>query len=281
MKKPLLALVFLGAGLGLFAQRLSIVGIPPFEAAGGSSPGDAASAARQVIDELKAWGTLIILEGEEANNAEYIIRGKVTRQGSAFVLSADTVEVRSGRVLNASKEEGASLSGISIFSFCAQAVENIPYPNYLLGTWQSVISTPEGPLVCIIEFRSDRTVRVERYDTWERRQNNFLKYEGYGTGGYAYAGYVRRTMTIRDAQGRSRQSPVDATISVNLTLEETLPEQTALSQSGLRLLFDDPKTAFEIVSAGLPCGRNYDENSSLVFTRFTKIRQEGAANNDK
>jgi hypothetical protein len=276
MKKTLLALVFLGLASGAFAQRLSTVGIPAFEAEG-VSPADAASAARQVIDELKSWGALTILEGDEADGAEYIVRGKLSRQGAALVLSAVTVETRSKRTLNEAKEQGASLSGISIFSFCTQVIENVPYPNYLLGKWQSVISMPEGPLVCVIEFRTGRVVRVERYDTWERRQNNALKYEGYGSGEYSYAGYVRRTMNIRDAQGNSRQSPVDATVGVNLKLEETLPEQKTVGQSGLRLLFDDSRTSFEFVNGGLPCGHNYDgaavyPSATAAFTRFTRIQ---------
>lgn len=275
MRKTLLALVFLGLASGVFAQRLSTVGIPAFEAGGGASPGDAASAARQVIDELKSWGTLTILEGGEAEGAEYIVRGKLTRQDAALVLSAVTVEAKSGRTLNESKEQGASLSGISIFSFCAQAVENVPYPNYLLGKWRSTITMPEGFLVCVIEFGPGRLVQVERYDTWEHRQNNALQYEGYGSGEYSYAGYMRRT--VRDAQGNSLQSPIDAVVSVNLKLEETLPERETVSRSGLRLLFNDSRSAFEFVNGGLPCGYNYDgaevyPSAPVAFTRFTRIQ---------
>ena len=276
MKKTLLALLFLGLAAGVFGQRLSTVGIPPFEAAEGASAGDAAALTQQVIGELSSWGTLNIVDGAEAQSAEYIVRGKLSRQGGQFVLSA--VTTRSGRTLNESKEQAATVSGISVFSFCAQAVENVPYPNYLLGKWRSEISTPDGPVVCVMEFRSDRSVRVEQYDTWEHKQNHALKYEGYGAGTYAYAGYARRTMNIRDAQGNSRQSPVDATVSVNLTIQEALTEYAEVSLSGLRLLFnDDSRSAFELLNAGLPCGRNYDgasvyPSSALAFTRFTKIQ---------
>jgi hypothetical protein len=70
---------------------------------------------------------------------------------------------------------------------------------------------------------------------------------------------------------------VDATVGLNVKLEETLPEYAALSQSGIRLLFDDDKNAFELIGASFPCGRNYDgaavyPSSSAAFTRFTKIR---------
>ena len=275
MKKTLWALLFLGITAAVFGQRLSTVGIPPFEAAEGVSAADAANLTRQVIGELSSWGTLNIVEGAEAESAEYIVRGKLSRQGGQFVLSA--VTSRSGRALNESKEQAAAAGAISVFSFCAQAVEHVPYPNYLLGKWQSEISTPDGPVVCIMEFKSDRTVQVGQYDTWEHKQNHALKYEGYGAGTYAYAGYARRTMNIRDAQGNSRQSPVDATVSVNLTIEEALTEYAALSLSGLRVLFNDARSAFELLNEGLPCGRNFDGASvyplsTLAFTRFTKIQ---------
>jgi hypothetical protein len=277
MKKTVLALLLLGLAAGAFGQRLSTVGIAPFEAGDGAGAADAANLTRQVIGELSSWGTLTVLEGAQAETAEYIVRGKLAREGGQFVLSAATIAASSRRTLNESKERAAAVSDISVFSFCAQVVENVPYPNYLLGKWQSLINTPEGPLVCIMEFRSDRSVRVEQYDSWEHKQNHALKYEGYGSGTYAYAGYSRRTMNIRDTQGNSRQSPVDATVSINLTLEETLTEYAALNQSGLRLLFNDARSAFELLNAGLPCGRNFDGAavypfSTVAFTQFTKIQ---------
>jgi hypothetical protein len=269
--------LFMAAALSGFAQRLSTVGILPFEPANnGVSQADADSLTRQAVAELSSWGTITILEGAEAGSAEYIVRTRAARQGNMIVLTA-TTETRAGRVLNESKEQGPALNSISIFSFCTQVVINVPYPNYLLGTWQSTIMLPDGPVVCIIEFKSDRTVRVEKFDSFEHKQNNSLKYEGFGAGTYGYAGYVRRTITIRDAQGNSRQSPVDATISVNLLLEETLTEYAALTQSGMRVLFNDAKSAFEFVGQGLPCGRNFDgasvyPSSSAAFVQFSKIR---------
>ena len=278
MKKLILTLLFLGAVIsGIFAQRLSSVGILPFEAKWGGNPADAANLTRQVIEELSSWGTLAIITDGEAERAEYVVRTELTKQGNVFILSATTSESRSRRVLNESKEQAPTVNGISIFSFCAKVVENVPYPNYLLGKWRSIINLPDSPVVCVMEFKSDRTVVVDQYDTWEHRQHNVLKYEGFGRGTYAYAGYLRRTMTIRDAQGNSRQIQVDATTSVNLNIEEALTDYTVVSQGGLRLLFDDAKNSFQIVSGGLPCGRNYDGPSvypseRLFFTQFTKIQ---------
>ena len=277
MRKAVFLWVFMSAALGVFAQRLSTVGILPFEPANnGVSQVDADSLTRQAVEELSSWGTITILEGAQANSAEYVVKTRLVKQGNLFVLTA-TTSAGSGKVLNESKEQGTAVNNISIFSFCTQVVMNVPYPNYLLGKWQSTIMLPDGPIVCIIEFRSNRTVTVEKYDTFEHKQNNSLKYEGFGSGTYGYAGYVRRTITIRDANGNSRQSPVDATVSINVSLDETLTEYAELNQSGMRVLFNDSKSTFEFVSAGFPCGRNFDGSSvypaaSAAFVQFTKIR---------
>jgi len=115
-------------------------------------------------------------------------------------------------------------------------------------------------------------VRVERYDTWEHKQNNALRYEGYGTGSYSYTGYANRIITVN-----ARQIRIDAAFSVNLRLEETLPEQTNLSTGGLSILFNGDKTAFEIVNGSLLCGRNHDGPSvypaaTIGFSQFSKIQ---------
>ena len=279
MRKFVFSLVVVGVLLGfsviktplVYAQRLSTVGIMPFESAGALA-NDAANLTRQVIQELSSWGTLTILTDAEAETAEYIVKGTLIRSGGAFVLSATTTNANTKRVLNEAKEQGPNVNAISIFNFCTKVVENVPFPNYLLGKWQSIISLPDSQVVCVIEFKTDRTVNVEQYDTWEHRDKNALKYEGFGKGTYSYAGYLRRSMTVGN-----RQILVDATASVNLSIEEALTGYTKIEQGGLRLLFDDARNSFEIVSGGLPCGRNYDGSlvypaERLYFTRFSKIQ---------
>jgi hypothetical protein len=285
MKKTVLSLLFLGVLLYalpgkpsvVYAQRIPSVGILPIQAAPGPLSTAAANLTRQVVEELSSWGTLSILTDGQAAGAEYVVRSTLVRQGNLVILSAETTEASTGRKLNDSAEQAPNVNDISVFNFCTKVVENVPFPNYLLGKWQSTISLADGQITCIIEFKTNRVVEVEQYETWERRQNNALKYEGYGSGSYGYAGYSRRAMTVPDGRGGSRQIMVDATISVNLKIEEALTEYTTVNQGGLRLLFDDTRNSFEIVSGGLPCGRNYDGRSDnlterLFFTRFTKIR---------
>jgi len=255
----------------VYAQRVPVVGIITFETVGGGvTAADAVNITNRIISEFNSWGTLSVVQGTAG--AEYVIRGTLSRQGNNFVLSASTSDANSGRVLNEYNEQSRALNDISVPMFCAKAVERVPLPNYLLGTWQSTINMPDGPVVCIIEFKSDRSVVVERYDTWEHRQQNSLRYEGYGTGTYSYLGFANRTVTVGGQQVR-----IDATISVNLSLEETLPDQTSVQQSGLHVVFNANRSSFQIVNGTFPCGRNFDgpsvyHSSVLGFSQFVKIR---------
>ena len=276
MKKAVFVSILFVTALLAFAQgtpRLSTVGILPFETSGaGLSAGDAAEATRLVTAELSSWGLITILPADQARSGEYLVQGQISRQNNQIVLTAATSETRSGRTLNTSKEQAPALGAVSMDSFCAQIAENIPFPNYLLGKWRSTIDMIDGPVTCIMEFRSDRTVRVEQYDTWEHNGTNSLKYQGIGTGTYTYAGYLRRTVTVGD-----RQIQADATVSINLTLEDALPKYTSVSSGGLRVLFNDSKSAFELAAGAIPCGDNYSgpsvyPNESVFYTKFTKIQ---------
>jgi len=270
MKRKLPVFFLLIVSVSAYAQRIPVVGITVFETTGTVTPADAATLTRMVITELSSWGTINVIEG--ADGAEYVVRGTISRQGNTLTISASTAEASTNRVLNEYREQAASIREMPVFSFCMNAVDRVPFPNYLLGAWQSTLSMPDGPVVCIIEFKSDRTVSVERYDTWEHRQNNSLRYEGYGTGTYSYAGYANRVVNVNSQQVR-----IDAAANVSLRLEETLPEQTAVNQTGLYILFNADKNAFEIVNGILPCGRNFDgpsvyPSAVIGFSRFTKIR---------
>jgi len=271
IKRSLLVFSFIFIALcSVFAQRVPVVGVIPFESGGGASAADAAALYGRVINELTSWGTLNVVQGDAG--VEFIIRGNVSRQGANLVLSAATVDASTGRELNQYNEQARSANEISVPMFCAKAVERVPLPNYLLGTWQATINMPDGPVVCIIEFRTDRSARVERYDTWEHRQMNSLRYEGYGAGTYSYMGFANRVINAGGQQVR-----IDATFSVNLALEETLPAQTTVNQSGLSIVFNENKTSFRIVNGMLLCGRNFDGPSVypsevLGFNQFVKIR---------
>ena len=274
MKRIIFVFIFFVSAFSVFAQRLYTVGILPFEASGaGVSDSDAAEATRLVIAQLSPCGTLTVLSGDQAKDGEYLVRGQISRQNNQIVLTAATTEARSGRALNSSKEQAQTLAAISMFSFCTQITDYVPFPNYLLGRWQSTIDMIDGPVTCVLEFRSDRTVQVRQYDTWEHSGTNSLKYQAIGTGTYSFGGYhLRPTVTI---DGRRIQ--VDAAMGMNLTLEDALPKYNSVSGSGLRVLFDDSRTSFELVNGGFPCGDNYTgpsvyPSASVFYTKFTKTQ---------
>jgi hypothetical protein len=273
MKVKVLRLAFFLTAYSIFAQRQATVGIMPFEAFGaGVSAVDAVEATRLVVDELNSWEFMTILTGSQAQSAEYLVSGRIAMQNNQIVLTASTTDTRSGKVLNESKGQAASLAALSIESFCAQITESVPYPNYILGKWQSVINMIDGPIISIIEFRSDRTVLVHQYDTWEHNGTKSLKCQAIGSGTYTYAGYRRRTLAV---DGRSIQA--DVTLGINFNLEDALPKYVNLIVTSMRLLFDGSRTSFEVTLGGIPCGDNYSGHSvypgeNVFYTKFSKIQ---------
>lgn len=276
MKKTISILVILSIAVPIFAQKIYSVGILPFEPKDGdtvTTGGEAAEATALVIAALSSCTTLTVLTGSQAESAEYIVREQIARQNGRVVLSAATTERSSGRIMNTSKEEAQTLSDISIFSFCTQIVEYVPYPGYLIGKWRSSIDMIDGPLICIMEFRPDRSVSVEQYDTWEHDGKNILKYQAIGTGTISYGGYhLGRSITVNN-----QRINTDAAMSINLTLEDALPKYNTISRSGMRVLFNDSKNSFELVNSGLPCGDNMSGPSvypaeNVFFTKFTRVQ---------
>jgi hypothetical protein len=278
MRKQLVLVLFMLSAAAASAQRVSTIVVFPFEAPGGGfTPAELAAVTGQVLSELRSWGTLTIVEG---GNADYQVRGELSKSDRGVVLSAVTADGKTEKTLNSSREQAADLNALEgrIFSFCAQVVEKVPFPNYLLGKWRSLISLGDGILTCIVEFRSDRTVVFEQFDTCEHRNDAALKYQGFGKGSYAYTGHVRRTLALKDAKGAVyREAPIDGSVSISASLEDTLPKFTAINQNRISLFFNEDKNGFELVSAGLVCGDNYDgpriyPQSMLVYTNFTKIQ---------
>ena len=279
MKEKILVFIFIVIAFSVFAQgttRLPTVGVAPFETSGTGvnavTAADAAEATRLVIRELRSWGFMTILEGDDAKNAEYLVRSQITRQNNQIILSAVTTDTGTGRTLKNSKEQAPVLSEISIETFCEQITENVPYPNYMVGKWQSTVNMPDGPIICILEFLSDRSVRVQQYDTWEYSGTNSLKYQAIGGGTYTYAGYRRRNVTINN-----RVIQADATVGINLMLEDALPKYKNVSRTGIRVLFDETKNSLELVNAGFPCGDNFAgpsiyPSATVSYTRFNKIQ---------
>ena len=154
-----------------------------------------------------------------------------------------------------------------IFEFAAQVTENVPFPNYFLGRWRAEISLADGPLVCILEFNTERRLVVERFDTWEHRVEYSLRYQGFGTGTYSFWGHARR---MRGG------APVDGFITVNFELEDALPKYSDISYTRMNYSFNESRTVFQLVGGGFGCGDNFSgpaiyPQENLFFVTFTKI----------
>jgi hypothetical protein len=266
MKKVLFTGIFLLVSMTVFSQAvpaMSRVAVLPFEAAGaGVSTEDAVSMGEQLAAELRSWGTLNLVN--DPQQAQYVIRGQLERTNNQFAVSATAYYAN--RELNGAREQAATLADLSshIYLFAARITENIPLPNYLLGKWQAVLNLDDGPLTCILEFKADRTIVVEQFDTWEKRGENSLRYQGFGTGDYAYWSHDRRTV-----QGK----PVDGLISVIFRLEDSLTRYTPASYIRVNYSFNSDKSAFELVDSGFRCGQDFSSSSggTAAYISFTKI----------
>jgi hypothetical protein len=276
MKKISLAVFFLCIVLPVFSQRVSSIVIYPFEVIGrGVSNIDAAAITKQVVSEISSWGTIAVLEEKEAGTADYVVRGQLTLDNRLIALTATTYEVRENKPLTSYRVQAENVRSLSsrLFTFCIQMMEPIPLPNYLLGKWISTVALDDGLLTCILVFNEDRTVTVERYDTYEHRQGNSLMYQGYGSGTYAYNVQIRKMETIRDVSGASRETPVDGSVTLSLSLEDALPNYRSLRTERIKLAFTANNTSFELLTAGFPCGDDFDSPSAFIaYTRFTKIQ---------
>lgn len=278
-KRTVFVWFFLFAGLALFAQtgpRRSSVAILPFElrpddpASGvrnGATAAEAAALYTQLLNELASWDALNILSAAEGS--EYTVKGQLELTDGRYVLSATTSITSTNRVLNTSKEEAATLAALSsrMFPFAAQVTENVPFPNYLAGTWQAVINLSDGPLTCIMEFRSDRTLRIRQFDTWEHRGQNSLRYQAFGTGTYSFWGHARRSV---------RDTPVDGFVTVNLRLEDALPKYASVSYARVNFNFNEDKTVLNLTGGGFGCGENFSGPSvhperNIAYMTFTKL----------
>jgi len=282
MKKIMpICCIFIMVSLAVYSQttgpRRSALAILPFETVNPRSTNyadqvfesDTLFLETRLVNELVSWDALNILTTEE--NSEYVVRGKLERVNNQFILSATVYETRTNRVMNTAREQGSTITALSsqMFSFAAQVTENVPFPNYLQGRWKAQINMNDGPLTCIMDFRSDRTIRVEQFDTWEHRGGIYaLRYQGFGTGTYSFWGHARRMV---------RGIPVDGFVTVNLRLDDALPKYTAVTYTRINYHFNDDKTVFELVGAGFGCGDNYSGTSvypmqNVAYITFEKIQ---------
>ena len=133
-----------------------------------------------------------------ALNAEFLVRGQINQLGQQVsvaitALDIKTLEVVSSstetfdvnRIYDAEKDRWGNYYYTNIFgkmpnmakTLSEKILDSIPPNNYFIGRWQ----TADGQ--CILEFRADGTIRVERYVYWKMGSGD-LTYSG--TGVYSF-----------------------------------------------------------------------------------------------
>jgi TolB-like protein len=96
----------------------------------------------------------------QALNAEYIIRGQIMKMGNAMYLSATMLDVNTTAIIASAREQLGGFDELfaTLPKLSRQILNGLPEPNYLVGKWRTSNSK------CILEFKADRTIIVERYD---------------------------------------------------------------------------------------------------------------------
>jgi|GEM_PF-949867 len=266
---------FTSASYG-FSQEVPIrtVGVMPFEVYGEYvTTADATQATSMVVSTLGTSVTLAVLTGAQAGTAEFLVQGQISGGGSGpVILTARLTEAGSGRLINTARSQAATLGAISIFDFCVQIADFIPFTNFLLGRWESTLQMVDGPVSAILDFRPGGVVIIEKYETWEHNGSHSLRFHAIGTGTYSFFGHhLPRTFS---AAGRTVNT--NASMNITLTLEDALPEFTQISANGLLLLFDSDRRNFELLNAGLPFGINLTgasvyPSARIFYRNFTRL----------
>ena len=126
-----------------------------------------------------------------ALNAEFMVRGQLNQLGQQISVAITAFDIKTLEVVssstktfdvnkifdNTARDSSYPYGNISIFGvmpdMARDIVNSIPPPNYFIGRWQ----TADGG--CILEFRANGTMRVERYVYGSTTYNN-------GTGVYSF-----------------------------------------------------------------------------------------------
>jgi TolB-like protein len=271
MKKVMFAVVVAVCGAALFAQQLPTVAVATFDVAGGVTTDEAQVVTELFMTELVSKGTVNVVDrvnfdkiiGEmqfqtsdwsnsaktaalgRALNAEYVVRGQLMKMGSAIYWTATMIDVKTAQVLYSAREQIADLGQIfdKLPSFTTQITAKIPPTNYFVGKWRA----SSGSRICILEFKADGRIVVERYDTYAYVNKKRIDRTGTGTGNYSLnMNRIRISLVLTNVADRE--------FNAIATYGDGDPYRFDASKNGFRLEY------------GLYCGLDPD------YETFTKIQ---------
>jgi TolB-like protein len=261
MKKLMFTVLISIFGFAVFAQQLPTVAVATFDTIGDVTSEEAQVVTELFMTELVSKGTVnvvdrvnfdkIIAEMQfqtsdwsnnqktaqlgRAINAGFVIRGQLMKMGSVVYWTATMIDVNTAQVLYSAREQMSDLGQIfnKLSAFTAQILDKIPSPNYFVGTWTS---TDSGDM-CVIEFKTDGSIVVTRYDMYDGRRRTGIT----GSGNYSYdTNSITIILSLRNA-----------------------PQSSVQTTSPYR--FDGSRNSFTL-NKGLLQGRQY------YYTNFVKIR---------
>jgi len=138
-----------------------------------------------------------------ALNAEYIIRGQIMKMGNTIYISSSMIDVNTTVTIASTREQLSSFDELfsKLPNITEQILDKLPEQNWLVGRWQ----TSDGN--CVLEFKADRTIVVERYVfSWDFGSSDEGKGVARGTGFYstnfpASGGGITINLSLTGASG--------------------------------------------------------------------------------
>jgi TolB-like protein len=203
MKKLMFTVLISIFEFGIFAQELPTVAVAIFEPVGGVSRDEANIVTELFMAELVNTRAVKVADRSNfdkilaemkfqlsdwsndqkttqlgrAINAEYIIYGQFMKMGTMFYLTATILDINAVQRIISERYQFKNQDQIfnALPSFCKQIVTKIPAPEYLykqfIGRWQSEDNISSSRK-CIIEFKENGILRIERLDLYEIRISN-------------------------------------------------------------------------------------------------------------
>jgi TolB-like protein len=205
MKKLFFVSLLYVLGFVAFAQQLPTVAVATFDTMGSVTSDEVQVVTELFIAELVSSGAVNVVDRVNfdkivaemkfqtsdwsnsqktaavgnALNAQYVIRGQLMKLGEVIYWTATMIDVNTAQILYSAREQLSSIEEVfgKLPNFCRQMLNKIPMPNYFVGRWQGT-SPSSWDGICILEFKANGGIVVERYDTVNGR--------GKGTGSYSF-----------------------------------------------------------------------------------------------
>jgi TolB-like protein len=216
MKKAVLWFVLVFAADFVFGQaRLPTAAVATFDTVGAVTPDEAAVVTELFMSEIVKGGKINVVDRNNfdkivqqmrfqlsdwsdnnkiaqlgrALNAEYIIRGQVMKMGNTIYITSSMFDVNTTSTIASAREQLNSFDVLftTLPKLSQQILDKLPEQNWLVGRWQA----KSDDRICIIEFKADRTIVIERYDyeydksSYERPNDLKGKGSARGTGFYS------------------------------------------------------------------------------------------------